>query len=153
MKSPRFTPILSTLVSLVFVGGLGLLGLLLVTDTCGDDRPPLDDKVGVHAERLGEAKESPGSGHELRAARQRFITSSQAQLAVLAAEVERRGVDPNAPIERIESLRRDYWTLVELRRKVLDSSDEQFDDVLSLFETQVDTIREQLARLDRGQLP
>jgi len=120
---------------------------------CNDDRPVIDDKVGSYGKSLGEAKEGPSTAEEMKTARQRFIASSQVQLGVMAAEIEARSRVKEVPIERIESLRKDYWLLVELRRQVLDTPDEGFDDALNHFESQVDTIREQLARVDRGQLP
>ena len=120
---------------------------------CNDDRPVIDDKVGSYGKSLGEAKEGPSTAEEMKTARQRFIASSQVQLGVMAAEIEARSRVKEVPIERIESLRKDYWLLVELRRQVLDTPDEGFDDALNQFESQVDTIREQLARVDRGQLP
>jgi len=121
---------------------------------CADDRPALDENVGKYGKSLGEAKEDDdSSAKELRLARQRFVASSHVQLGVMATEIEQRGRMKNTPIERVENLRKDYWLLVELREQVLAASDEAYDDALNQFESQVDTIREQLARVDRGQLP
>jgi hypothetical protein len=121
--------------------------------SCDNDRPALDEKVGTYGKSLGEAKENPTTAQDLTTARQRFIASSQVQLGVLAAEIESRSRVTTIPIERIETLRKDYWLLVELRRQVLDTPDAGFDDALNQFESQVHTIREQIARVDRGQLP
>ena len=120
---------------------------------CNNDRPAIDDKVGSYGKSLGEAKEGNSTAQEMTTARQRFIASSQVQLGVMAAEIESRSRVKTIPIDRIESLRKDYWLLVESRQRVLDSNDEAFDDALNQFESQVDTIREQLSRADRGQLP
>jgi hypothetical protein len=130
---------------------------------CNDDRPELDEKVRTWGKNIGEAKndlneaDELGEVHEsvedLVKARQRFDTSSQVQVALFASEIEGRAADENTPIDPVERLRRDYWTLVNLRTKVLSSPDASFKDALSRYDAQVDTIREQIARLDRSQLP
>lgn len=137
--------------------GVAFLGVLLFTSTCRDERPTVDENVGSYGKSLGEAKEEatkdPSGSDKLQVARQRFVASSQVQLGVMATEIEQRGRMPNVPIDRVENLRKDYWLLVELRQQVIDATDEGFDDALNQFESQVDTIREQLSRVDRGQLP
>lgn len=160
MSIRRFTQILPTLVSVALgVFGLGFLVLVLFTKTCSDERPIADEKVGTYGKTLAEAKQEVAEGdddsalEELRDARHRFEVSSQVQLAEMATQVESRGRIPTIPIERIETLRKDYWLLVELRRLVLESTDETFEDALNQYESQVDTMREQFARIDRGQLP
>jgi hypothetical protein len=130
---------------------------------CNDDRPELDEKVGTWGKNIGEAKEDLMKADELHEvhesvddlvkARQRFDASSQVQVALFASEIEGRGGEKNVPMDRVEALRRDYWTLVKLRKQVLSSPDATFNDALSRYDSQVDTIREQLARLDRSQLP
>lgn len=124
---------------------------------CNDERPATDEKVGTYGKSLGEAKEELRKGEappqDVRVARKQFEASSQIQLGEMATEVERRGRVATTPIERIESLRKDYWLLVELRQRVLDSTDEGFDEAFMQFESQVDTMREQFSRIDRGQLP
>lgn len=157
MLSRPSTPILSTLASVVLVGGVGLIALMLFTNMCGEERPVADEKVGTYGKSLGEAKEDVKKGeaapHDARVARKQFEASSQVQLGEMAAEVELRGRVQTTPIERIESLRKDYWVLVELRQHVLDSTDETFDEAFTQYEAQVDTMREQFLRIDRGQLP
>jgi len=143
MLSRQFPLILATMWSVVLAG----------CTMCNDDRPAVDEKVGTYGKSLGEAKEGPSTAEELRLARQRFIVGSQVQLAEMATEIERRAQDKKTPIERVEALRKDYWVLVEQRGHVLDSTDQAFPEALGQFEVQVNTIREQLARLDRGQLP
>jgi hypothetical protein len=134
-----------------------ILAMMCGCTMCADDRPALDEKVGSYGKSLGEATEEaakdPSEGGELRLARQRFIASSHVQLGVMASEVESRSRNKGIPLERIENLRKDYWLLVELRAGVLAASDEGYDDALGQFEAQVDTLREQLARVDRGQHP
>lgn len=130
---------------------------------CNDDRPTIDEKVGTYGKTLGEAKKELGESEslsevhenvdELQQARKRFETSSQVQLALFATEIESRAADATMPIDRVEKLRRDYWNLVKMRTHVLNSTEQAFTDTLTQFESQVDTIREQLARVDRGQLP
>jgi hypothetical protein len=130
---------------------------------CNDDRPELDEKVGTWGKNIGEAKqdleqadqlpEVHASVDDLVKARQRFDTSSQVQVALFASEIEGRAADKNVPVDRVETLRRDYWNLVKLRKQVLSSPDATFNEALSQYDSQVDTIREQLARLDRSQLP
>jgi hypothetical protein len=130
---------------------------------CNDDRPQLDEKVGTWGKNIGEAKDDLKKSDELHEvhenvddlvkARQRFDASSQVQVALFASEIEGRAADKNVPIDRVETLRRDYWYLVKLRKHVLSSPDETFDESLSQYDSQVDTIREQLSRLDRSQLP
>ncbi|KAB2889454.1 MAG: hypothetical protein F9K40_19800 [Kofleriaceae bacterium] len=147
MTHGRFALIFATMY------GVGLAGCTM----CRDERPPVDDEVAMYGKNLGEAREEaeekPSAADELRTARRRFVASSQVQLAVMATEVERRGMMDNVPIERVENLRKDYWHLVELRRLVLDAPDETFKEALDQYQVHVDTIREQLARIDRGQLP
>lgn len=144
----RFALILATLCSAA-LGGCTM---------CNDDRPEVDNTVGQAGKTLGKANEQAAetplaAADELKVARQRFIATSQVQLGALATEIEARSRNTQTPIERIETLRKDYWTLTDLRQKVLDASDAGFAEALSLYESQVDTIREQFSRIDRGQLP
>ena len=132
--------------------------LSVVVAGCRDERPVVDDKVGEYGKSLGKVKEEIAEGddstaQDRRVARQRFVASSQVQLGAIATEIEHRGRAKTLSIERTETMRRDYWHLVELRQQVLDSTDDAFSEALSLYEAQVDTIREQMTRLDRGQLP
>ncbi|HUQ04144.1 MAG TPA: hypothetical protein VM261_16710 [Kofleriaceae bacterium] len=125
---------------------------------CNDDRPAVDHSVGSAGKTLGKANEQAAetplaAADELKVARQRFIASSQVQLGALAAEIEARSRNTQTPIDRIETLRKDFRTLTDLRQKVLDAGDEGYADALNLYESQVDTIREQFSRIDRGQLP
>jgi hypothetical protein len=144
----RFALILATMCSAA-LGGCTM---------CNDDRPAVDESVGSAGKTLGKANEQAtetplASADELKVARQRFIATSQVQLGNMAAEIEARSRNKNTPIDRIEALRKDYWTLADLRQKVLDADDAGYADALNLYESQVDTIREQFARIDRGQLP
>ncbi len=144
MTSRRFTLMVATVCSVVVAG----------CTMCRDERPPIDDHVATYGKRLGDERAArPSAADERRDARRRFVASSQVQLAALAIELEGRGRMANVPIERIESLRKDYWHLVELRRQVLEAPEETFDDAMDQFQVQVDTMREQFARLDRGLLP
>ena len=147
MSNTRFALIFATMCSLSLAG----------CTMCSDERPATDEKVGTYGKSLGEAKEEVKKGEappqDIRVARKQFEVSSQVQLGEMATEVERRGRVKTTAIERIESLRRDYWVLVELRQHVLDSTDAGYDEALNQFESQVDTMREQFSRIDRGQLP
>jgi hypothetical protein len=126
---------------------------------CADDRPALDERVGEKGKELGKARERAGESGDgetlaaLRARRSAFAGDSEAQLVALAAEIERRATLPTTPPERIEQLRRDHVALREQRQLVMDSSEAEFEENLMAFETAVNTIREQLARLDGGTTP
>lgn len=121
---------------------------------CDDDRHDRDERVTEQGKKLGEAKDRAAdhgdreSLTKLTARRQAFQIESEGQLAELAAEIERRGTMPKVPAERVEQLRRDHVRLREQRQRVIDASDAAFEENLLAFNTAVDTIREQLARLD-----
>jgi hypothetical protein len=126
---------------------------------CDDNRPALDDRVGEQGKALGEAKEdvaASGGAKDVASEASRrvaFRRDSEAQLVQLAAEIERRAAMGDLPAERVESLRRDHGHLREQRQRVIDSTDAAFDDNLLQFETHVNTIREQLGRVDDGKTP
>jgi hypothetical protein len=153
----RQTWILSATVAVIIATAATLL--IARSGACNDDRPALDERVGERAKQLGEAKEQAvetGDGkalEALRARRSAFAGDSEAQLTALAAEIERRATLPNTPFERIEQLRRDHVKLRDQRQRVVDSSDADFEENHLMYETAVNTVREQLARLDAGQLP
>lgn len=123
---------------------------------CNDDRREIDEQVTEQGRELGEAKErvaEKGGAEavtELSAKRQAFQIQSEAQLAELATEIERRGTDPKVPAERLEQLRRDHGRVREQRQRVIDSDDASFEENLLHFNTAVDTVREQIKRIDDG---
>jgi hypothetical protein len=110
---------------------------------CDDERPALDQQVGELGRKVGEASDRTP---ELASARRRFAQASETQLAELAIEIERHASARDVPYERVEGLRRDHALLRQQRQLVLEATDSRFAAALTDFETQVNTVREQLER-------
>jgi len=146
MKSPRLWFASATA---AVIGTVAATFLVLRMGSCDDERPKVDHQVGEMARDVGE----PQGVNKESAARTKFAQASEAQLAVMATEIERRAVSSNTAPERIENLRRDYLLLREQRRAVLDAADGAFPDAALQFDTQANTIREQLDRADGVGLP
>lgn len=146
MKSPRLWVASATA---AIVGTVVATYVVVQMGSCDDDRPRVDDEVGELAREVGETQ----AGKQGTEARRKFAQASEAQLAVFATEIERRAVGDGVAPERIEGLRRDYLLLREQRRAVLDAPDAAFPDAALQFETQANTIREQLDRADGASLP
>lgn len=114
---------------------------------CDDDRPAIDERVGQLGRKVGEAPDRSG---ELHRARQEFAQASETQLADMATRIERHAAAQDIPRESLERLRRDHALLREQRQAVIEATDSTFDTALTDFETQVNTVREQLDRVAEG---